>query len=102
MGLIGAKTPGTLQARLLFGKPKNYFSPAPFVQTMPAEAVGRVAAAAAKKSQDSGKKIAPVTASFHDLGVDEWLCDTLKAMQIKRPSEIQRACIPPALAGSCL
>ncbi|KAI8139806.1 P-loop containing nucleoside triphosphate hydrolase protein [Fennellomyces sp. T-0311] len=66
---------------------------------MPAEAVGRVAAATAKKKEESVKKIAPPTASFRDLGVDEWLCDTLKAMQIKRPSEIQRACIPPALAG---
>ncbi|KAI9496760.1 P-loop containing nucleoside triphosphate hydrolase protein [Zychaea mexicana] len=62
--------------------------------------VGRVAAATAeKKAAKDTQKIAPPTASFQDLGVDGWLCDTLKAMQIKRPSEIQRACIPPALAG---
>ena len=61
--------------------------------------VGRVAAAAAKKNEKNVQTIPPATSSFQDLGVDEWLCDTLKAMQIKRPSEIQRACIPPALSG---
>ena len=61
--------------------------------------IGRVAAAAAQKKEKKGHTIAPPTSSFQDLGVDEWLCDTLKAMQIKRPSEIQRACIPPALSG---
>ncbi|KAL0098228.1 P-loop containing nucleoside triphosphate hydrolase protein [Phycomyces blakesleeanus] len=43
--------------------------------------------------------IAPPNTTFGELGVDDWLTDTLKSMQIKLPTEIQRACIPPILAG---
>lgn len=57
--------------------------------------------AAAKKNPVEKKKqvIAPEGTSFVDIGVEEWLSDTLKNMSIKEPSEIQRACIPPILAG---
>lgn len=57
--------------------------------------------AASKKNAVEKKKqtIAPEGTSFIDIGVEPWLCDTLKSMSIKEPSEIQRACIPPILAG---
>lgn len=57
--------------------------------------------AASKKNPIEKKKqvIAPEGTSFVDIGVEEWLSDTLKSMSIKEPSEIQRACIPPILAG---
>ncbi|CDS14495.1 hypothetical protein LRAMOSA06664 [Lichtheimia ramosa] len=62
--------------------------------------ISRVAAARKNQSKDNQRpKIAPPTATFSDLGVDGSLCELLKSMQIKRPSEIQRACIPPTLAG---
>ncbi|KAJ1929584.1 putative RNA helicase, partial [Linderina macrospora] len=41
----------------------------------------------------------PPMCSFADLGLDPWLIDTLGAMSISEPTEIQRACIPPILAG---
>lgn len=63
--------------------------------------ISRVAAAKKNQSKDNQRpKIAPPTATFSDLGVDGSLCELLKSMQIKRPSEIQRACIPPTLAGT--
>jgi ATP-dependent RNA helicase DDX49/DBP8 len=57
--------------------------------------------AASQKTASSTKKpsIAPAGTSFTDIGVEDWLKDTLKAMAIKEPTEIQRACIPPILAG---
>ncbi|ORX51919.1 DEAD-domain-containing protein [Hesseltinella vesiculosa] len=62
--------------------------------------VGRVAASIKKKqTTPAAKKIAPSTASFTDIGIDPWLVETLQVMQIKQPTEIQRACIPPILAG---
>ncbi|KAI9477666.1 P-loop containing nucleoside triphosphate hydrolase protein [Coemansia mojavensis] len=36
---------------------------------------------------------------FSDLGLDRWLVDTLAAMSIREPTEIQRACIKPILSG---
>ncbi|KAI8335073.1 P-loop containing nucleoside triphosphate hydrolase protein [Chlamydoabsidia padenii] len=63
----------------------------------------RVAASIKRKATDNEpaqvKPIAPETSSFTDLGIDPWLVETLQAMQIKKPTEIQRACIPPILAG---
>ncbi|KAI8987716.1 P-loop containing nucleoside triphosphate hydrolase protein [Mycotypha africana] len=60
-------------------------------------------AASQKKGLASGKNISKSfvekKTSFSDLGLDDWLCDTLKAMAIKEPTEIQRECIPPILAG---
>ncbi|KAI8065531.1 P-loop containing nucleoside triphosphate hydrolase protein [Gongronella butleri] len=63
--------------------------------------LGRVAASIKKKQAAAATQtqIAPKTASFNDLGIDAWLVDTLHSMQIKEPTEIQRACIPPVLAG---
>lgn len=57
--------------------------------------------AASKKAASTVKKpsIAPEGTSFLDIGVEPWLNETLKSMSIKEPSEIQRACIPPILAG---
>ncbi|ORX64447.1 P-loop containing nucleoside triphosphate hydrolase protein [Linderina pennispora] len=43
--------------------------------------------------------IPPPMCSFADLGLDPWLVDTLGAMSISEPTEIQRACIPPILVG---
>src|SRR4051794_13177955 len=37
--------------------------------------------------------------TFKELGLNSWLIDALKAMSIKFPSEIQKACIPPILKG---
>jgi len=37
--------------------------------------------------------------TFRDLGVSEWLCGVLRDLRIDCPSEVQRACIPAALAG---
>ncbi|KAI9319014.1 P-loop containing nucleoside triphosphate hydrolase protein [Dichotomocladium elegans] len=59
----------------------------------------RVAASVKTTKAQQKPAIAPATATFADLGIDHALCDLLKNMQIKRPSEIQRACIPAALAG---
>ncbi|KAI8086833.1 P-loop containing nucleoside triphosphate hydrolase protein [Gilbertella persicaria] len=57
-------------------------------------------AASQKKAEEKKKQIvAPEGTSFVSLGLEEWLSDTLKAMSIKEPTEIQRACIPPILAG---
>ncbi|KAJ2401065.1 putative RNA helicase [Coemansia sp. RSA 2559] len=42
---------------------------------------------------------APPMCSFRDLGLDQWLVDSLSAMAISRPTEIQRACIGPILSG---
>lgn len=57
--------------------------------------------AASQKNTVISKKsvIAPEGASFTDIGLEDWLKDTLKAMAIKEPTEIQRACIPRILAG---
>lgn len=37
--------------------------------------------------------------SFEQLGVTKWLDESLAAMAIYRPSDIQKSCIPPILAG---
>lgn len=34
---------------------------------------------------------------FKDLGVDDWLIDSLNSIAIKNPTEIQSACIPQIL-----
>ncbi|KAJ1969293.1 putative RNA helicase [Dispira parvispora] len=36
---------------------------------------------------------------FHALGLDPWLVESLAAMAITHPTEIQRECIPPTLQG---
>ncbi|KAJ1959965.1 putative RNA helicase, partial [Dipsacomyces acuminosporus] len=42
---------------------------------------------------------APPMCTFSELDLDQWLVDSLKAMAITRPTEIQRACIKHILAG---
>ncbi|KAI8873283.1 DEAD-domain-containing protein [Ramicandelaber brevisporus] len=37
--------------------------------------------------------------TFQGLGLAPWLCNALKSMAIAHPTEIQRACVPPLLAG---
>ncbi|CAK9437295.1 uncharacterized protein LODBEIA_P16730 [Lodderomyces beijingensis] len=37
--------------------------------------------------------------AFQDLGVAKWLSDSLEAMQIRKPTSIQSACIPEILKG---
>ncbi|CAO3649277.1 unnamed protein product [Cunninghamella blakesleeana] len=61
--------------------------------------LSRVAASIKKKNETKTKTIASESATFSDLGIDPWLVEGLQAMQIKKPTEIQRACIPPILAG---
>ncbi|KAI7906925.1 P-loop containing nucleoside triphosphate hydrolase protein [Cokeromyces recurvatus] len=61
--------------------------------------LSRVAASQKKAVEKKKQTIAPQGSTFADLGIDDWLCETLKAMSIKEPTEIQRACIPPILAG---
>ncbi|KAJ2809056.1 putative RNA helicase [Coemansia guatemalensis] len=41
----------------------------------------------------------PPQCSFGALGLDQWLVDTLSAMSIGQPTEIQRACIGAVLGG---
>ncbi|KAJ2658970.1 putative RNA helicase [Coemansia sp. RSA 1200] len=58
---------------------------------------------AKEKEEDAGKDKdeyrAPPMRTFAELGLDQWLVDSLSAMAIKRPTEIQRACIGPILDG---
>lgn len=60
----------------------------------------RVAAALQQRKEQQGSNIAPATATFSSLGIHDWLVEALKALKINRPTEIQRACIPPILAGT--
>ncbi|PVU91080.1 hypothetical protein BB559_004293 [Furculomyces boomerangus] len=41
----------------------------------------------------------PPEYSFKELGIGKWLIDALRAVEIKTPTEIQRACIKPILQG---
>ncbi|KAG2215996.1 hypothetical protein INT46_007056 [Mucor plumbeus] len=66
---------------------------------LPSRTLSRVAASQKKAIEKKKQVIAPEGTSFIDIGVEEWLSDTLKSMSIKEPTEIQRACIPPILAG---
>ncbi|KAJ2607607.1 putative RNA helicase, partial [Coemansia sp. RSA 1804] len=58
---------------------------------------------AKEKEHDAGKdkdeyRVPPMR-TFAELGLDQWLVDSLSAMAIKQPTEIQRACIGPILEG---
>ncbi|KAI8373714.1 P-loop containing nucleoside triphosphate hydrolase protein [Blakeslea trispora] len=61
--------------------------------------LSRVAVSQKKAEEKKKQLIAPEGTSFTNLGLEDWLSDTLKVMSIKAPTEIQRACIPPILAG---
>ncbi|CEP17461.1 hypothetical protein [Parasitella parasitica] len=69
------------------------------METLPNRTLSRVAAFQKKGLEQKKQVIASKGTSFADIGVEEWLSDSLKAMSIKEPTEIQRACIPPILAG---
>ncbi|GAA5924907.1 ATP-dependent RNA helicase DBP8 [Sporobolomyces koalae] len=44
---------------------------------------------------------APVNdATFSSIGVEPFLCRALQAMAIRKPTQVQAACIPPILAGA--
>ncbi|KAJ2852020.1 putative RNA helicase [Coemansia brasiliensis] len=53
----------------------------------------------AEAASQATKYPAPPMCRFSDLGLDKWLIDTLAAMSITEPTEIQRACIKPILSG---
>ncbi|KQK15054.1 DEAD-box ATP-dependent RNA helicase 36 [Brachypodium distachyon] len=42
---------------------------------------------------------AAAPASFADLGLSEWLVDVCSSLGMRRPTDVQRRCIPRALAG---
>ncbi|KAI8099920.1 P-loop containing nucleoside triphosphate hydrolase protein [Halteromyces radiatus] len=69
------------------------------MNSLPSRVAPSRVTASIKKKTDKPKSIAPESSTFGDLGIDPWLVETLQAMQIKQPTEIQRACIPPILAG---
>ncbi|KAI7862212.1 P-loop containing nucleoside triphosphate hydrolase protein [Spinellus fusiger] len=76
----------------------------PTTETLPVRgSVGRVAAATTLPGSRSTHTTPTTTTvtqkTFGQLGIDDWLGNTLKSMQIRSPTEIQRACIPPILAG---
>ncbi|KAJ2356096.1 putative RNA helicase [Coemansia sp. RSA 2618] len=50
-------------------------------------------------AQQTHKYPVPPMCRFSDLGLDSWLTETLRAMSINEPTEIQRACIGPILKG---
>jgi superfamily II DNA/RNA helicase len=37
--------------------------------------------------------------TFEDLGLSPWLLESLNHLSIRAPTEIQVACVPPALEG---
>ncbi|KAJ2294960.1 putative RNA helicase [Coemansia sp. RSA 353] len=50
-------------------------------------------------AQTTREYAVPEMCTFSALGLDSWLTSTLSAMSIHEPTEIQRACIGPILAG---
>ncbi|PVV03815.1 hypothetical protein BB560_001704 [Smittium megazygosporum] len=38
--------------------------------------------------------------SFEDLGLGSWISETLRAVEIKKPTQTQIACVPPVLKGT--
>ncbi|KAI9598504.1 P-loop containing nucleoside triphosphate hydrolase protein [Syncephalis fuscata] len=50
-------------------------------------------------SSGSDKESISSATSFTELGVQPWLVAALNSMAIRKPTEIQRACIPPTLQG---
>ncbi|KAJ2387068.1 putative RNA helicase [Coemansia sp. RSA 2603] len=68
------------------------------VRELPAEMDGDEIKVAPLSSKDSEYQ-APPMCTFAALGLDSWLVDTLRAMSITQPTEIQRACIPAILSG---
>jgi ATP-dependent RNA helicase DDX49/DBP8 len=79
------------------------------VETAPKPTVSTISRVQIKKKIDSsngGAKAAPAatiptekTATFGSINVSPWLIASLSAMEIKRPTGIQKACIPEILKG---
>ena len=44
--------------------------------------------------------VAQTAASFHDIGIHDWLVKSLSQVSIFRPNAVQQNCIPPILQGS--
>lgn len=38
-------------------------------------------------------------ATFKSLGLNQWLCDQLKELNVRNPTPVQENCIPEVLAG---
>lgn len=77
-------------------------SPEP--QRLPVPTLSRIAAKKKGTVQPDAFKstratVSTSSASFADLGVAPWLVMSLSAMAIKRPTNIQKGCIPEILKG---
>jgi ATP-dependent RNA helicase DDX49/DBP8 len=48
---------------------------------------------------EHGDSCAAAAASFADLGLSDWLVDVCSSLGMRRPTAVQRRCIPRALAG---
>ncbi|KAJ3349385.1 hypothetical protein HDU83_000613 [Entophlyctis luteolus] len=55
--------------------------------------------ATGKDTNNNGDDPTAPAATFAALGVAKWLCASLDALALARPTEIQRACIPAILRG---
>ncbi|CAL5071598.1 unnamed protein product [Urochloa decumbens] len=51
------------------------------------------------EADDAEAAAGAAAATFADLGLSQWLVDTCSALGMKRPTAVQRRCIPRALAG---
>jgi len=51
------------------------------------------------QADDAEAAAGAAAATFADLGLSQWLVDTCSALGMKRPTAVQRRCIPRALAG---
>lgn len=52
--------------------------------------------------QPSPAPVLQVDKTFAQLGVDQFLCKALQAMSIRKPTEVQAACIPHILRGASM
>lgn len=68
--------------------PKAYLDPAPTIVTETGQA------------DDAADAAGTAPATFADLGLSQWLVDACEALGMRRPTAVQRRCIPRALAGA--
>lgn len=65
-----------------------YLDPAPTIVTETGQA------------DDAADAAGAAPATFADLGLSQWLVDACEALGMRRPTAVQRRCIPRALAGA--
>lgn len=65
-----------------------YLDPAPTIVTETGQA------------DDAADAAGTAPATFADLGLSQWLVDACEALGMRRPTAVQRRCIPRALAGA--